>query len=113
MQLDVIIESRTYPVNVPEAVLAEGQAFFEKMDRDMDAGWQIGAEFVERPDRLLRAQVAAERLMLALERGNEPMTQGMAGYILTRLPGARSVRVNTDGEPQLTEFLDGAGNPLS
>ena len=113
MQLDVIIESRNHPLEVPAEVLETGLGFFDKMDRDMDAGWQVGPEFVERPDRMLRARIVAERLMLAVEQGNETMVQGMAGYILSRVPEARTVRVNTDGEPQLTEFLDAAGRPTA
>jgi len=112
MRLDIHVEAGTYPVEVSEETLAGGQAFFDKMDRDMDAGWKMGPEFIEHPDRYQRAQIAAARLLLALESRNEGLVQAMAGYILARLPGVGQVHVDTTGQPLNTELCRADGRPL-
>ena len=113
MRLDVYIENRRHPVEVPPEVLESARPLHEKMDRDMDAGWKMGPEFIERPDRVQRAQIAASRLMLALEQGNASLVQAMAGYILSRIPGVREVHVDTAGEPLNTALLGEGGRPVS
>jgi hypothetical protein len=112
MRLEVHIEGRLYPVEVSPETISRGQGFFERMDRDMDAGWKAGPEFIERPDRIQRAQIAASRLMLALEQGNDSMVQAMAGYILSRVPEARTVYVDTTGQPLNTEVCGADGAPV-
>lgn len=112
MMLDVVIEQRHHPVEVSAETLAAGSEFFDRMDRDMDAGWQVGPEFLEKPGRVMRARIAAERLLLAVEAGNAAMVQGMAGYIVSRLPEVHTVRIDTDGEPQNTVLLDGQGREI-
>lgn len=107
--LNVTLNDKTYAVNVPEAMLSEAEGFFQKMDRDMDRGWQMSRDFIEHPDKIQRAQIAAHRIMLAMSAGNETMAQLMAGYILKRLPGVAGVVVDTDGEMLNTEIVYGAG----
>jgi hypothetical protein len=60
----------------------------------------------------MRARIVADRLLLAVEAGNEAMVQGMAGYIVSRIPEVRAVRVDTEGEPQNTVLLDGQGRAI-
>jgi hypothetical protein len=112
MRLDVFIEGRLRPVEVSEETLRVGAGFFDKMDRDMDTGWKIGPEFIERPDRVQRAQIAASRLLLAIEAGKDDLVQAMAGYIVSRLPEVRSVHIDTTGQPLQTELLGASGEPL-
>ncbi len=107
--LNVTLHEKTYAVKVTDAMLAEADAFFTKVDRDMDRGWQMSRDFIENPDRTQRAQIAAHRLMLAMSAGNETLAQLMAGYILKRLPGVTGVVVDTDGEMLDTEIVYGAG----
>jgi hypothetical protein len=113
MRLDVYIENRRHPVEVAPEVLESARPFYEKMDADMDRGWKMGPEFIEHPDRIQRAQIAASKLLLALEQGNESMVQAMAGYILARIAGARRVHVDTSGEPLNTEILGEDGGPVA
>jgi hypothetical protein len=107
MRLNVIVEDRTQVVEVPDHVLEEGEEFFAKMDRDMDGGWQMSRVWVDSPTPLDRCQIAADRLLTALEAGNDAMKLLMAGYILARMPGATGVRISTEGEMQETEILTG------
>lgn len=105
MILDVYFEDKSYKVEVKEDILATGKAFFDKMDRDMDAGWQMGPEFVENPSAINRAQIVASRLMIALENKNETVTQAMAGYILARVPEVTAVRIDTNGQMLNTQLV--------
>lgn len=105
MILDIIVDEQTFPINIPQDVLEEGESFFAKIDQDMDQGWQMHREWVDRPDRLQRCRIVADRLLTAIEAHNQPMMGLMAAYILKRLPGVAAVRVDTHGEMQETEFI--------
>jgi len=104
MILKLILDEQIYELNLPENFLAQASGFFDKMDQDMDAGWQMGREWVERPDRLQRCQVAAEKLVSALENDNDELGRMMAGYICSRVPEIDTVEPNLEGEIQDTRF---------
>jgi hypothetical protein len=105
MKLDVIVDERNYSVDVPPAMLSEAEEFFRKIDKDMDHGWQMGPEFIEKPDNVQRCQIAANKLLTSLSGANETMIMLMAGYILKRLPGVTGVRIDTAGEMLHTEMI--------
>lgn len=105
MKLDVVIDSRTHRIEVPQDILNEGETFFQKMDRDMDGGWQMGPEFIESPNVTQRCQIAANKLLVSISAQNKLLVELMAGYILKRLPDIKSVEIDTDGEMLHTEFI--------
>lgn len=107
MRLKVIVEDHTQVVEVPDRMLEEGEEFFARMDRDMDGGWQMSRVWVDSPTLLERCQIASDRLLAALDAGNDAMKLLMAGYILTRMPDVTGVRISTEGEMQETEILTG------
>ncbi|MEZ5585539.1 MAG: hypothetical protein R3E46_00565 [Sedimenticolaceae bacterium] len=98
MILNVVIDDQLLELNVPEAFLQQAQDFFAKMDSDMDRGWQVNREWVEQPDRMLRAQIAANKLLTALENEDHNLGRLMAGYILSRVPEVLTVELNPAGE---------------
>lgn len=104
MILKAIVDDQEYSLNVPDALLIEGEDFFVKLDRDMDAGWQMSREWVSAPNRLERCQIVADKLLTALETENERLGLLMAGYILSRLPGVESVELDVQGEIQNNQF---------
>ncbi len=104
MQLTVHFEGQHHRVEVDEEMLRAGAGAFERMDRDMDRGWQMSREFIDRPDRIQRCQIAADRLVSALATGGGATATFMAGYILARLPGVTAVHVDDEGDMQHTEF---------
>lgn len=104
MILKAIIEDQVYELNIPDALIEEAESFFERMDRDMDNGWQMSREWVASPDRLQRCQIVADKLLTALENEDARVGRLMAGYILKRLPGVESVALDTHGEMQNNEF---------
>lgn len=98
MILKVVIDDQLLELNVPEAFLDQAQDFFARMDADMDQGWQVNREWIENPDRLLRAQIAANKLLTALENEDDRLGRLMAGYILSRVPEVDHLELNPAGE---------------
>ena len=109
LQLNVYVEDRHYPLDVPEALIADAEEFFAKMDSDMSLGCQMSRQWVDNPNGTERCQVVAERLMMALNADNPQMVSLMAAYIVSRMPGVKGVRIDSSGEIQETEFIMGAG----
>jgi hypothetical protein len=112
MILDVYFEDRVHQVEVTTDTLESGSNFFAKMDQDMDMGWKVGPEFIEQPDRVVRGQIVAGKLLKAIEQRNANMVRAMAGYIASRIPEARSIYIDTGGEPLNTEFRTDAGESI-
>ncbi len=104
MKLKVVIEDQTYTIRIPTPVLEEGEEFFQRMEKDMQAGWQMGREWVEAPDNVQRCQIAADRLADAVSLENETLASLLAGYIVSRMPNVKEVYIATDGEPMETDF---------
>ena len=98
MILKVVIDDQLLELNVPEAFVEQAQDFFAKMDADMDSGWQVNREWVERPDRMLRALIAADKLLTALENEDHKLGRLMAGYIVSRVPDIETLELNPAGE---------------
>jgi len=113
MLLDVYVGNRMHQIELMPAVLDDGKTLFDKMDSDMDAGWKMGPQFVESPNRVQRGQIAASRLLVAIETDNEAMVQAMAGYIASRLPEVRSLNIDLNGEPLNTEMITDAGRSVT
>ncbi len=113
MKLKIIVDERSYSVDVPPVMLQQAEDFFKKMDRDMDAGWQMGTEFIESPDQVQRCQIAANKLLTSISSTNETMVLLMAGYILKRLPGVTAVDIDTAGEMLHTEMIYDEAKPAA
>lgn len=107
MRFKVVIDEQVYAIELPEELLREAAEFHAKLDRDMDRGWQMSREFVERPNRLQRCQIAADRLLTGIMQNNEATAMLMAGYIVSRMPGAIGVAIDAAGEMQHTELMFG------
>ncbi len=120
MILKVVIDDQLLELNVPEDFITKAQDFFAKMDADMDQGWQVNREWVQHPDRLLRAQIAANKLFTALENDDHRLGRLMAAYILDRVPEVDTVELNPAGEirdhrielmPAAQDAAQGAAQP--
>ncbi len=105
MRFKVVIGEQVYAVEVPEALLREAAEFHARLDRDMDRGWQMSRQFVERPDAMQRCQIVAEKLLTSIMQENQATAMLMAGYIALRMPGAIGVDIDTSGEMQNTQVL--------
>lgn len=98
MILNVVIDDQLLELNIPEDFIEQAQDFFAKMDADMDQGWQVDREWVEKPDTLLRAQIAANKLLTALDNEDHNLGRLMAGYIVSRVTDIENVELNPAGE---------------
>ncbi len=105
VMLKAVFEGQVYQITVPPEVLNDGAAFFQYMNADMDRGWQMGREWVEAPDATQRCQIAADKLVDAINAENETLAGLMAGYIVTHCPGTREVHIVTDGDPMETVLI--------
>lgn len=105
MKITLYAEGQTMPLEVPDAIISDGHGFFDKLDSDMDAGWQMSHQWVERPDRTQRSQIVADRLLDAMHHGKVELALMLAGYILARNPGASAVRYGEEGDMAQTEIV--------
>jgi hypothetical protein len=105
MRFKVVVGEQVYAVEVPEELLREAAEFHARLDRDMDRGWQMSRQFVERPDAVQRCQIVADKLLTSIMQENQATAMLMAGYIALRMPGAIGVDIDTSGEMQNTQVL--------
>ncbi len=105
MELTIEIGDKCCSVDVPDSLPSEASDFFEKMDLDMDAGWQMSRWWVPDPDETQRCQIVADKLSAAITSEQRQFTQLLCAYILKVKPSTRRIRINTDGEIQGNEFL--------
>ena len=105
MLLNVAVDGQNIDINVPDAMLSEARDFFEKMDADLDKGYQMGRFWVENPNGEERCQIAADKLVTAIENENRNMATMMSAYILSKAPHIESVVVDTGDEIQEIHFV--------
>ncbi len=106
MKLTVEFDDKSYELDVPETLITEAGDFFEKMDQDMNCGWQMSRWWVPDPDPTQRCQIVADKLLTAMHNDNREFALLMCAYILQVKPETRRIRINTAGEIQGNEFFD-------
>ena len=107
MKLNIIVDGRTNAFDVPDNLLTEATEFFEKMDADMDKGWQMSRDWVDCPDAEQRCQIAADKILTAIENDNEKLLMMMAAYILRTMPGVTGVNIDVTGDMNETDIIMG------
>jgi len=105
MKLNIIIDGRSNAFEVPDNILLEARGFFDQMDKDMDKGWQMSRDWVENPTPEQRCQIAANKLLTAIENDNEKLLMLMAAYILKTMPGVKSVNIDVTGDMNETDII--------
>ena len=105
MKLNVNIDGNDYPLDIPSDIIFGAKAMFQKMDKDMDNGWQIYRDWVNDLNVVQRCQVVADKLLTAMETENIASKMMMAGYLIYKLPKLRTVYISTDGDITQTEFV--------
>lgn len=104
MVLNVVTGEHPIRIEVPEFLISDAVELFHKMDKDMDRGWQMSRLWVDKLSDIQRCQVAADRLLTALENENENMKLMMAGYILYKMPNVKNIYIDTEGDMTATEL---------
>ena len=107
MKLNIIVDGRSNAFEVPDKLLTEAVDFFEKLDADMDRGWQMSRDWVQHPDAEQRCQIAADKILTAIETENEKLLMLMAAYILRTMPGVTGVNIDITGDMNETDIIMG------
>ena len=110
MKLNIIVDGRSHAFDVPDELLVEASDFFAKLDADMDKGWQMSRDWVDCPDAEQRCQIAADKILTAIETENEKLLMLMAAYILRTLPGVKAVNIDITGDMNETDIIMGIEN---
>ena len=105
MKLNVQIDERMYQIDVPDDMADTAKEIFAKMDHEMDSGWQMSREWVQDLDATQRCQVAANRLLTAVENSHQPSMMLMSGYILYKMPTIQSIYIDTQGDMTQTQLF--------
>jgi len=103
--LKIVMDGNIYAIDIAVDVAKKGESFYLKMDKDMDKGWMMSRDWVEKPSQVQRCQIAADRIVDSIHSENETLTQLMAGYIVTRMGNVKEVHVDTEGEMMETQFI--------
>jgi hypothetical protein len=107
MKLNIIVDGRTNAFEVHDALLVEASEFFNKLDADMNRGWQMSRDWVDNPNPEQRCQIAADRILTAIETENEKLLMLMAAYILRTLPGVTGINIDITGDMNETDIIMG------
>ena len=107
MILKVTIDEKTFPLELDENMISSAADMFTKMDSDMDQGWQMSRTWVEAPNDAQRCQIAADKMLTAIQQEKKATVGLMAAYIMNKLPGVQVVDIDTSGDMHLTEFIMG------
>ena len=98
MILKVFLEDQTYPVEIPDSIVAEAEDFFSYLDNDMNKGWQMSQTWVESPDQYQRCQIVADKLLTALNTDDQKTGVMLAAYILNRMPEITELHLSVTGD---------------
>ena len=105
MKLNIIVDGRSNVFDVPDSLLVEAKDFFDKLDADMDKGWQMSRDWVEKPGKEQRCQIAADKILTAIDTDNEKMLMLMSAYILHTSPGVKSIVIDNTGDMNETDII--------
>ena len=105
MILKVVIENRTYPIKVPDEIISGAGEFFDKIDKDMDKGWQMSRDWVDCPNQVQRCQIVGDKMLTAMHNDKQEMLVLLSAYVLARVPGAKELHIDTNGEMLETELV--------
>ena len=105
MILKVVVDDHIYPITVPERFISEAGEFFDKIDKDMDKGWQMSREWVPNPGQEQRCQIIGDKMLTAMHNDNQQLMVLLSAYVLARVPTARELRIDSNGEMLETELI--------
>ena len=87
--------------------------YLDKMDSDMDGGFQLGDERVDTPDSKDRAKFVAMTLIHSIEANNEQMIVATCAYLALREPGLTEVRAVAEGENMNMDLVYDQGEEVA
>lgn len=79
--------------------------YLDKMDSDMDGGFKLGDEQIDKPDAKDRAKFVAMTLIHSLDADNEQMIVATCAYLATREASLVEVRANAEGDNMMLDLV--------
>jgi len=105
MILKIVVDDQIYPITVPPEVISDASEFFDKIDKDMDNGWQMSRDWVQNPNQEQRCQIVGDKMLTAMHNDNQQLMVLLSAYVLARVPTANELRIDTNGEMLETELI--------
>ena len=105
MILKIVVDDQIYPITVPPEVISDASEFFDKIDKDMDNGWQMSRDWIQNPNQEQRCQIVGDKMLTAMHNDNKQMMVLLSAYVLARVPTASELRIDTNGEMLETELI--------
>lgn len=93
MILELYVDGETISVEVDNEILNGARSLFDKMDADMDEGMQMHRIWVDNLNAEQRCQLAADKILTAIDSENDNMLKMMSAYILHKVPGIKGMRI--------------------
>lgn len=104
--LDIVINGETVvSFDANTRYPGHQRQFLDTMDLDMDEGFELGGQFLNKPDRMERAKYVAMGLIVALQNKNNEMVNAMGAYLVNRLPDLKQVRATDCGNDVEMDLL--------
>ncbi len=104
MILNIRIDDQLQSLEVPDEILTQATDFFNKMDTDMDKGWQMSQKWVDNPTVEERCQIAGNKILTAIDGKRSKLIMMMAAYVLYKLPSLQLLDISTNGDMFETYF---------
>ena len=79
--------------------------YLDKMDNDMDAGFDLGGEKITEPNAVQRAKFVAMHLVQALMDEQDGMVAAGCAYLANRLPDLKQVKVIQQDEDLMLDLI--------
>ena len=98
MILEVIIEEQSFPLKLDPDFIKNAASFFDTMDKDMEKGWQMGRDWIEKPTPHQKLTIVADKLYTAIDNDEKNKGMMMAGYIRSRAPLVTAIEIDVTGE---------------
>ena len=105
MKLNIIVDGHANTFTVPDTLMHDAQDYFDKLNSDMDKGWQMSRDWVQCPTPEQRCQIAGDRILTAIETDNEKLLMLLVAYILKTMPGVKGIHIDTTGDMNETELV--------
>ena len=105
MKLNIIIDDHSMDLEIGDDYLKASSDSFSNLDRSMDKGIQLGREWISQPNQEQRCQLAADKLLAAIDSNNEALALLSGGYIISQRPDTQGVKIDTNGEPNQSQFF--------
>jgi len=104
MILNIRIDDQLQSLEVPDELLTQAVDYFNKMDSDMDKGWQMSQKWVDDPTTEQRCQIAGNKILVAIDGKRSKLIMMMAAYVLYKLPTLKLLDISTNGDMFETYF---------